>query len=240
VRLAAGIIEGCRHVVEVEISLLPPFPWIVTLAGQLRGTSIALGAQNCSMYERGAYTGEVAAFMLAPFCRFVIVGHSERRRLFGESDEVVAAKLDRVLAHGMVPILCVGERLEEREAGQTLTVIERQLATACASVDGERIVHLVIAYEPVWAIGTGRPATAADAQEVAQFIRGWVGERFGERARQSVRILYGGSVTAENAGAFFAEPDIDGALVGGASLDVEQFCGIVEAAQGSVRVTKGV
>jgi triosephosphate isomerase len=170
----------------------------------------------------------------------VIVGHSERRRLFGESDEVVAAELDRVLAHGMVPILCVGERLDEREAGQTLTVIERQLVTACGSVDGERIVHLVIAYEPVWAIGTGPPATAAEAQEVAQFIRGWVGERFGERARQSVRILYGGSVTAENAGAFFAEPDIDGALVGGASLDVEQFCGIVEAAQGSVRVTKGV
>jgi len=240
IQLAQGIAKGCIGLADVEVALIPPFPWIVALADVLHDSAIVVGAQTCSMYERGAYTGEVAAFMLAPFCRYVIVGHSERRSLFGETDEVVAAKLARILAHDMTPILCVGERLEEREAGETLGVIERQLQAIAASVDPSRAERLVVAYEPVWAIGTGRPATASDAQHVARFIREWVAERYGERAGQGVRILYGGSVTAENASAFFLERDIDGALVGGASLDAAQFCGIVEAAQAAAQAKKEV
>ncbi|MCX2726130.1 triose-phosphate isomerase [Thermomicrobium sp. 4228-Ro] len=239
VHLAREVATSCSDASDVEVVLIPPFPWIVTLAELVRGSMLSVGAQNCSVYERGAYTGEVAAFMLAPFCRYVIVGHSERRHLFGETDEIVAAKLARVFAHGMTPILCVGERLEEREAGQTLAVVERQLATAAASIDRSQAGRLVVAYEPVWAIGTGRPATAADAQEVARFIRGWLTERYGERAGRALRVLYGGSVTADNAGTFFSEPDIDGALVGGASLDAAQFCGIVGAARVVARAKKG-
>ncbi|MCX7624343.1 MAG: triose-phosphate isomerase [Thermomicrobium sp.] len=232
--LASTVAGRCRTVTEVEVALAPPFPWLVPLAERLEGSGIALGAQNCSQFERGAFTGEVAAFMLTPFCRYVIVGHSERRALFGEDDAVVAAKLIRVVEHGMTAILCVGERLEEREAGRTLEVIERQLSRACQDLPAHRLGQLVVAYEPVWAIGTGRPATPQDAQEVAAFVRTWLGRRFDEGASRALRILYGGSVTAGNAGTFFAERDIDGALVGGASLDAEQFCGIVEAARVAV------
>ncbi len=226
--LAGAIQQRCRSLPDVEVVLIPPFPWIVPLAERLRGSAIALGAQTCSAYDQGAYTGEVSARMIAPFCQYVIVGHSERRRLFAETDEVVAAKLRAALRYGLRPILCVGEDLEEREAGATLHVIEHQLRLACEALSLAECKRIIIAYEPVWAIGTGRPATPADAQSVAEWIRRWFVLRFGELDEQ-LRILYGGSVTAENARGFFEVPDIDGALVGGASLDAAQFCGIVEA-----------
>lgn len=232
--LANGVRVRCSEVRSVEVVLIPPFTWIVPLAEHLRGSGIGLGAQTCSAFVEGPYTGEISARMLAPFCQYVIVGHSERRRLFGETDAVVAAKLQRVLQHGMRAILCVGETLEERDRGETLDVIDRQLATACETLSQAEFERIVVAYEPVWAIGTGRPAMPSDAQQVAAWIRAW----FDRRTRgsgASLRILYGGSVTAENAGAFFAEPDIDGALVGGASLDAEGFSRIVQAA-----VTHGV
>lgn len=228
--LAEAIQRCCPSLPNVEVILIPPFPWIVPLAERLPGSSIALGAQTCSAYDQGAYTGEVSARMIAPFCRYVIVGHSERRRLFGETDEVVAAKLRVALRYGLRPILCVGERLEEREAGATLHVVERQLRSACESLSLAECERIVIAYEPVWAIGTGRPATPSDAQSVAEWIRRWFVLRFGDVGKE-LRILYGGSVTAENALGFFKARDIDGALVGGASLDATQFCGIVEATQ---------
>ncbi len=238
-RLATTVVERCRARDDVEVALIPPFPWIVPLAEIVRGSGVVLGAQTCSSYGRGAYTGEVAAFMLTPFCRYVIVGHSERRRYFGENDEVVAAKMQRVLEQALVPILCIGERWEEREAGQTQAVIEAQLTAACSGLDAATAQGLVVAYEPVWAIGTGRPATADDAQEVAAFIRSWTARRFGSSVAARLRVLYGGSVTAANAGEFLAAPDIDGTLVGGASLDAEQFCAIVEAARGLCGVEKG-
>jgi triosephosphate isomerase len=228
--LARAIQARCGMAEYAEVVLIPPFPWIVPLSQQLNGSSISLGAQTCSAFDEGAYTGEVSAKMVAPFCRYVIVGHSERRRLFGETDAVVAAKLRAVLRNGLQPILCVGETLEERESGATRDIVERQIAAACSDLESGQVARLVIAYEPVWAIGTGRPATSADAELVASWIRAWFRERFGSGISEGLRILYGGSVTAANAADFLAVGDIDGALVGGASLDAREFCSIVEAA----------
>jgi len=230
--LASAIQSHCGMAKYVEVVLIPPFPWIVPLSRQLDGSLISLGAQTCSAFDEGAYTGEVSAKMVAPFCRYVIVGHSERRRLFGETDAVVAAKLRAVLRNGLRPILCVGETLEERESGSTRETVQRQIAAACSDLESEQVARLVIAYEPVWAIGTGRPATPADAELVASWIRAWFRERFGPEISEGLRILYGGSVTAANVGGFLAVADIDGALVGGASLDAREFCSIVEAGVG--------
>lgn len=223
--LAEAIGSCCASSDEVEVVIIPPFPWIVPLAERLRSERVAVGAQTCSAYPEGAYTGEVSARMLAPFCQYVIVGHSERRRLFGETDAVVAAKLRQVLEHGLHPILCVGETLEEREGGQTIAVVERQLAVACGELSVELAARLVVAYEPVWAIGTGRSATPSDSQAVARWIRNWFAERY-PGVELGLRILYGGSVTPQNAVTFFKEADIDGALVGGASLKADSFCSI--------------
>jgi triosephosphate isomerase (TIM) len=205
----------------VEVAVCPPYPYLEQVSAMLAGTPIACGAQNISEHAQGAYTGEVSAAMIREFgCRYAIVGHSERRQLFGESDARVAAKFAAALAAGITPILCVGETLEEREAGRTEEVVGRQLGTILKNID---FGDAVLAYEPVWAIGTGRNATPEQAQAVHAFLRA--------RLSPGVRILYGGSVKAGNAAAIFAMPDVDGGLIGGASLVAKEFLEIVRAAQ---------
>ena len=189
---------------------------------------IAIGAQNCHWEESGAFTGEVSPVMLAKLdVAYVIAGHSERRELFGETDEIVNTKVRAIVKHGMTPILCVGETLDEREAGTTEAKVTGQVKAGLATLSAEQVGALVIAYEPIWAIGTGRTASADDAQAVCATIRRTVGEVFGADAAAGVRVQYGGSVKASNAADLMAQPDIDGALVGGASLDAESFAGII-------------
>ncbi len=216
----------------VDVSVHPPFTDLRTVQVLLEGEGIPvmLGAQHCHTEDAGAFTGEVSPRMLARLgVRFVIVGHSERRRLFGMTDEVVAATLVAVLRHQLTPICCVGESAEERDAGRTEARLEAQLRGALAGLSPEQLGSLVLAYEPIWAIGTGRAATPVDAQDAAGFLRGIVGEIGGAEAARSVRIQYGGSVTAENAAELLAEPDIDGLLVGGASLQAASFHDIIRA-----------
>ena len=206
---------------DVEIALCPPYPYLGQVAEALAGTAVACGAQNVSEHARGAYTGEVSAAMLKEFgCRHVIVGHSERRQLFCESDAQVAGKVAAVLDAGLTPLLCVGETLEEREAGRTEEVVARQLD---AILKQAKFGNAVLAYEPVWAIGTGRNATPEQAQAVHAFLRA--------RVFPETRILYGGSVKAQNAAAIFAMADVDGGLIGGASLVANEFIEIVRAAK---------
>jgi triosephosphate isomerase len=217
---------------RVECVVCPPFPYLVQVASQLKGSGIEVGGQDCSHSESGAYTGETAAEMLAD-CggKWVIVGHSERRQYHQESDALVSAKLLAALRAGLTPVLCVGETQEQREAGEAEAVVERQLLGALGDIADYR--SAVIAYEPVWAIGTGLTATPAMAQEMHATVRGVLGELDKKRNAHTAadtRILYGGSVKADNAAELFAEVDIDGALVGGASLDAEAFAAIIEAA----------
>jgi triosephosphate isomerase (TIM) len=215
----------------VEVSVHPPFTDLRSVQTVLDADRIpiALGAQNCHWEDKGAFTGEVAPPMLAKLnVRYVIVGHSERRELFGETDEVVNRKAVAVLRHGMVPIVCVGETLDEREAGTTEEKVTRQVTAGLAGVAPADVGGLVIAYEPIWAIGTGRTATAEDAQAVCARIRTVVADLAGRDAANAVRIQYGGSVKPSNAAELMAERDIDGALVGGASLDAEDFARIVQ------------
>jgi len=212
---------------SVDIALAPPFPLLDCVGKALAGSAVALAAQNVHPAAQGAFTGEVAPGMLADLgCRYAIVGHSERRALFGESDAFVASKAAALLARDLRPIVCVGETLEERESGRTFAVLRAQLDGSLAEVPGERAADVVVAYEPVWAIGTGRTATPEMAQEAHAFVRERLRERFGE-AGEHVRIQYGGSVKPENVSALMSQPDIDGALVGGASLEPESFSKIV-------------
>jgi triosephosphate isomerase len=205
----------------VAIVVCPPYPYLAQVAESLAGTAIACGAQNVSEHAQGAYTGEVSAAMLTECgCRYVIVGHSERRQLYGERDAQVAAKFAAALGGGLTPLLCVGETLEEREAGRTEEVVARQLD---AILKQGEFGNAVLAYEPVWAIGTGRNATPEQAQAVHEFLRA--------RVFPETRILYGGSVKAQNAAAIFAMPDVDGGLIGGASLVAKEFIEIVRAAK---------
>jgi triosephosphate isomerase (TIM) len=193
---------------------------------------VALGAQHCNDHDRGAFTGEVSPQMLARLgVRYVIVGHSERRQYFGMTDEVVAATLRAVLRHEMTPILCVGETEEERAAGRTEARLSAQLEAALRGLDATNVGAMVVAYEPIWAIGTGNPATAVDAEDACLFIRQGVGELAGTDASTSIRVQYGGSVNPENAPGLMAEPDVDGLLVGGASLDAAGFLEIVRASR---------
>jgi len=216
----------------VELVIFPPATLLSLAQKHLEGTSIAWGAQNAHPEPKGAFTGEVSVTQVADLgARYLICGHSERRHKFGEDDTFVARKVQAALAGGLVPILCVGEILEERRSGRAWEVVERQLSTALADVSLPAPERLVIAYEPVWAIGTGVPARPEDAQEMAAAIRGWLAERFG-RAGRSIRIQYGGSVKPDNAPDFLPLPDIDGALVGGASLDPDNFWTIAQAAMG--------
>jgi triosephosphate isomerase len=209
-----------------------PFPYLAQAQTVLTGSCLAWGAQDVSQYEKGAYTGEVSASMLLEFgCRYVIVGHSERRALFGETDAVVAAKFAAALVAGLTPILCVGETLEERDAGRAESVIAQQLDAVVAESGMAGLAKSVIAYEPVWAIGTGKTASPAQAQAVHAFIRSKLAALDPDVAAALV-IQYGGSVKAANAAELFAQPDIDGGLIGGASLDVDEFMAICHAAQG--------
>jgi triosephosphate isomerase len=211
-----------------EVSVCVPAPYLRDVATALAKSAIAWGGQDCSPHASGAYTGEVSAAMLAELgCRHVIVGHSERRAMHGESDELVAAKAAAALANGLVPIVCVGETLAEREAGTTERVVARQLG-AVIELLGARIDEVVVAYEPVWAIGTGKTATPAEAQAVHAFLRALLADRGASAG--AIRILYGGSVKADNAAQLFAEPDLDGGLIGGASLKAADFIAICRAA----------
>jgi triosephosphate isomerase len=216
-----------------EIAIAPPFTALAALGEALAGSSVALAAQNVHDEAKGAYTGEIAPAMLVDVgCAWAIVGHSERRALFGETDAFVARKAAALFAAGLRPIVCVGETLAEREAGRTFAVLEAQLTGSLASVPAPRAAELVLAYEPVWAIGTGRTATPEMAQEAHAMIRGWLRGRFAGAA-DAIRIQYGGSVKPENAAELMAQPDVDGALVGGASLEPESFARIVLAEGGS-------
>ena len=213
----------------VEVAVCPPFPSLAAVGTALQGSGIALGAQDMYWEKEGAFTGAVSAGMLLDLgCRFVILGHSERRQHFGETDAAVRRKVGAALAAGLTPIVCVGETLAERDAGQTLAVVARQVRAALEGLTGADLGRLTLAYEPVWAIGTGRTATPEQAQEVHAALRRLVGQRGDGSA---TRILYGGSVKAENAAALLRESEIDGALVGGVSLVAEQFARIVEAAR---------
>jgi triosephosphate isomerase len=223
---------------RVDVSVHPPFTDIRTVQSVIEpeGIPVALGAQNCAIADSGAFTGEVSPLMLARLhVQYVIVGHSERRQMFGESDEVVASKLRAVLRNGMTPICCVGETLEERELGATKDRLAAQVEAAVASLPPETVGGLVIAYEPIWAIGSGRAATPEDAQEACLWIRDLVGRCSSAESAAQIRIQYGGSVNAENADPLIRCPDVDGALVGGASLDTAEFASIIRAAAQSVR-----
>ena len=218
--------------VEVlDISVHPPFTDLRTVQTALEsdGIPFALGAQNCHTEASGAFTGEVAPAMLAKLnVGYVIVGHSERRQLFGETDDVVKAKVGAVVGAGMTPIMCVGETLDEREAGEAEAKVESQVVAGLAGVTADVVAQLVIAYEPIWAIGTGKTASADDAQAMCGIIRSTVTDRFGADAGDAVRIQYGGSVKPDNAAELLTQTDIDGALVGGASLEAASFAGIVK------------
>jgi len=222
-----------EDVARVDVSVHPPFTDLRTVQTLVEKERIplALGAQHCSDEDAGARTGEVSPRFLARLeTAYVIVGHSERRSLYGMDDATVASTLRAVLRHEMTPVLCVGETDEQRERGQTESVLEEQVLAALSGLAGEVIGGLVIAYEPVWAIGTGKAATAVDAEDACVFIRSLVAKVGGEAAAEAVRLQYGGSVNAENAGDLMAEPDVDGLLVGGASLEAASFTDIIRAA----------
>lgn len=224
VRPQLNAIEG------IDIAFCVPFVSIPTAAEVLKGSRIGVGAQNMYFAEKGAFTGEVAPNMLTPFCKYVILGHSERRAYFGETDDGVNKKVKAALAHGLTPIVCVGESLEQNEAGETHTFVSGQVRAAFAGLTGAQMAQCVIAYEPIWAIGTGKSATAASAgQIIGVTVRGTVAEMFGEEVAQRVVIQYGGSVNPENAAEYMQHPDIDGALVGGASLK-PSFVDLIKAA----------
>lgn len=224
--LLAKVVAGWQGEHNADVVICPPFPYLIHTGSLLSGSALLLGAQTASEHGNGAYTGEVSASMLADLdCKFVIIGHNERRRMQGETDEQVARQFVAVQQAGLVPILCVGESLQDREQGRQLGTISRQLNAVFAHTGKGVFKNAVLAYEPVWAVGTGKTATPEQAEEVHRFMRAQLGE-----LAESVRILYGGSVKAHNAQQLFALPDIDGALLGGASLDADEFLAICRAA----------
>lgn len=229
--LVAGVCEGARELPEVDVGLCPPFVYVTDAGAVIGDAPVRLGGQTCAGVGHGAFTGEVSASMLADVgCSFVLVGHSERRSLYGEDDAEIAEKAGLALAAGLSPVVCVGETLAEREAEQTETAVARQLDAVIDRLDRDALAGIIIAYEPVWAIGTGRTATPAQANAVHAFLRERVAARESDMAAE-LRILYGGSVKPDNAARMFAEPDVDGGLIGGASLDAEQFIDICRAAR---------
>ena len=228
--LTDGILAGMPASDSVQMLVCPPYPYLADLAGKLAATQLSLGAQNVSQNEAGAYTGEVSPGMLKDIgCEYVIVGHSERRAMMGESSEIVAETFMAALAVGLKPVLCVGETLEEREAERTEAVIDEQLNAVLDSAGVDSFASAVLAYEPVWAIGTGLTASPEQAQDVHRHIRAAIDSR-NEEIAASIQILYGGSVKGENAAGLFTMPDIDGGLVGGASLKADDFLAIAHAA----------
>ena len=218
--------EGLDRIEGVDKVLCPPFISLAMIAELLRGTSINLGAQNMHFEEKGAYTGEVSPLMLVDLCQFVILGHSERRQYSGETNQIVNRKVRVALKAGLIPILCLGERIEEKEAGKTEEVVTRQVKGALDGIKSPG--ELVMAYEPVWAIGTGMAATPLESNATIGLLRSTVAELHGEEVAQGMRILYGGSVMASNISGFMEQSEIDGALVGGASLKAQEFVDIVE------------
>ena len=228
--LVSEMLPLVKDIQDVKTVLCPPAPALLPIAAMLEGTDVGLGAQNMHWESSGAYTGELAPAMVSEFGQYVILGHSERRAYFGETDETVNKKILAAQANGLIPIVCVGETLEENKADQTSAVVSKQIKAGLANVSAD----LVIAYEPIWAIGTGLAATGEMANDTIKIIRAVLAELFDEATAQKIRILYGGSVKGSNAAEFFGQPDIDGALVGGAALKAEGFAAIVVAAQDEV------
>jgi triosephosphate isomerase len=230
-QLASAVAAGVGKEDRVTVAVCPPFPYLRVVAESLRGSNVALGAQNLYPEKEGAFTGEVSPTMLTDCgCKYVILGHSERRHKLGEDDAFVNRKVKAALAAGLLSITCVGELLEEREANRTEQVLDAQINGSLAGLTAEDLKRVVIAYEPVWAIGTGRVATPEQAQAAHVFLRRRVGEKFGEETARSLPILYGGSATPDNVAALLALPDVDGGLVGGASLVAEKFLAVVRLA----------
>jgi len=231
VGLARRVAERARQINGADLVVCPPSVYLEAVGQALAGSPVGLGAQNMYFERAGAFTGEISAAMLVDLgCRYVILGHSERRQLLGESSDLVSRKARAALAAGLTAIICVGELLEEREAGRTRQVIQEQVTGSLAGMDGAQASQIVLAYEPVWAIGTGRVATGAQAEEVHRDLRNLLEERYNADVAASVRIQYGGSVKPENAAELLAQPNIDGALVGGASLKADDFLAIAAAA----------
>ncbi len=234
VALADGLKRRVGRLRDIDMGVVPPFTFINAVARRLEGERIAVGAQDLHPSPKGAFTGAVSGPQLrSAGATFVLIGHSERRHVFGDSDAAVAEKLNAALESGLDAILCIGEQLEQREAGETFQVNERQLSSALAGISPEVMrARITVAYEPVWAIGTGLTATPAQAQEVHRTVRDWLGHRFDSGTASAVRIQYGGSVKPANVAALMAGPDVDGALVGGASLDADSFAAILSPARG--------
>jgi triosephosphate isomerase len=230
--LVSKMLEPLSAIANVEKVLCPPFTSIFAVFSSLAGSGIGLGAQDMYWEEKGAFTGELAPNMVKEFCNYVIIGHSERRAYFGETDETVNRKLRAAIKFDLTPIVCVGETLDEYESGRTSEVVRRQIRTGFADADPAFAPRIIVAYEPVWAIGTGKASSGENANGVvAQVIRPALSDLFGAQTAQSIRVQYGGSVTAANATEFFSQPEIDGALIGGASLKPDEFVAITKAAQ---------
>jgi triosephosphate isomerase (TIM) len=228
VALAEGLAKATAGIEGVDIAVCPPSCYLDAVGRAIAGSKVALGAQNMYHEKEGAFTGEMSAAMLCDLgCKYVILGHSERRHILGETDAAINKKVHAALAAGLTPIVCVGELLAEREAGKTLAVIRTQFDGSLAGLTAEQLAKLVIAYEPVWAIGTGKVATPQQAEEVHLDLRKLMAERYNQNVAEKVCIQYGGSVKPDNAAILLGQPNIDGALVGGASLKVDQFLGII-------------
>lgn len=232
ISLAQDVARHANGFDRLDLLICPPSVYLLPVAESVKGSPVAVGAQNMYFEANGAFTGELSAAMLLDAgCKYVILGHSERRHILGESDSDVNKKTRAALAAGLTPIVCVGELLGEREAGQTATVIQRQFEGAFERIEPDEIDKVVIAYEPVWAIGTGKVATPEQAEEVHADLRRLLAQRYNEQSAGNVRILYGGSVKPGNAGELLSQPNIDGALIGGASLKADDFLGIASAAK---------
>ena len=229
--LVADMLPGLEAVKTVDRVVCPPYTSLTVLSGMLAGTEVGLGAQNMHWEESGAFTGELSPAMVKEFCQYVILGHSERRAYFGETDETVNKKVKAAFSIGLTPIVCVGETLEEYEAGKTGDVVERQVTNGLKDIDKKDAEKMIVAYEPIWAIGTGKAASPEIANDViGKVVRKNLAGLFGDDVAQKIRILYGGSVKSGNAAEFFSMPEVDGGLIGGASLKPEDFVKIVEAA----------
>ncbi len=228
--LAQGLVQSLGAVTKADVAVCPPFVYLSAVAAALKGSPIALGAQDVFYEANGAFTGEISTAMLKDVgCTYAIIGHSERRHVIGESNALINRKTRAALAGGLLPILCIGELLEEREGGKTEAVLEKQLREGLVDISASEMRKITLAYEPVWAIGTGKTATPQQAQDAHAFCRQVLARIFDGATAQSVRIQYGGSVKADNAAELLGQPDVDGALVGGASLKVNDFAAIVKA-----------
>lgn len=233
VELAQGVAKGASGLAgdKVSVALIPPFVYLQSVVKAVSATGVTVGAQDVYVELKGAFTGEISPAMLKDVgCTYVLCGHSERRHVIGESDELVGKKVTASISGGLLPILCVGELLSERDAGQTEAVVARHLKTGLAGLSADKMSAVTIAYEPVWAIGTGRTATPQQAQEVHEYIRGLLADMFDKKLAQELRVLYGGSANAGNAKDLMSQKDVDGLLVGGASLKADEFVKIIQAA----------